>query len=742
MKRLKSSAFAKTLAFILCLLFAAGMFMSFMCVGVLYGYGGYTGGSLNTVLRNYLEPWCVDKMYNNMEGYRYGANPEELDSTIGMTFTIYDQDKKVVYDGLGSQSYMLETSPYGFWYPAEDSAAYNAWMWEEEASREGISPEPSVSTEPQTAAVQAEDAQSSPQPTEAVEEEPQPTASPEENETTLSGSISSPEPSISPAPTEAAQAPEPDTGTAATGDAQTQEPTAGPEPAEDSNQSAYVEVATARYSMVGYVLETVGENDEVAGMTQLLSYCYAYRNLMLGAMIAFALLALCCFAFLMAAAGHRSGSDEIQPGFTERLPFDVFTAAVAFLGVILMQLLIEFSTAGVNILKVIAFVMVFEAGVALCLWWSLSFARRLKLGNVLKSCISVRIILWCWRTFKKLLAFVGDALRGMALIPKATLIIFAILFVEFLWMVGFGSGGGFMIFSWFIERAVLVLLTAYVLLCMKKLLKAGEELSQGNLDYRVDTAKMRGPLKEHGEQLNRIGEGMNKAVNERMKSEHFRTELITNVSHDIKTPLTSIINYVDLLEKEEIDNEKAREYLEVLSRQSARLKKLIDDLIEASKASTGNLNMSLERCELGVLIDQCAGEYAEKLKAAGLELVVTKPEEPVTVMADGRHMWRVFDNLLNNVCKYAMAGTRVYINLDKEAGRATVTFRNISAQQLNISGDELMERFVRGDSSRNTEGSGLGLSIARSLVQLQKGELELTVDGDLFKVTLKFKTLD
>ena len=721
MKRLKSSAFAKTLAFILCLLFAAGMFMSFMCVGVLYGYGGYTGGSLNTVLRNYLEPWCVDKMLNNMEGYRYGADPEELDSTVGMTFTIYDQNGKTVYDGLSGKSYILKTSPYGFWYPAEDAAIYRAVVPSPTAEPEPtVSPEATVSPEPTV----SPEATVSPKPT---EESPEPTADSTAGEdSALSGAMSSPEPTAE-ALTQA-------------GAAQIAEPSSVP--AAEPAQPAYEQMPTERYSMVGYVLETVGENDEVAGMTQLLSYCYAYRNLMLGAMIAFALLALCCFAFLMAAAGHRSGSDEIQPGFTERLPFDVFTAAVAFIGVILMQLLIEFSTAGVNILKVIAFVMVFEAGAALCLWWSLSFARRLKLGNVISSCISVRIILWCWRTFKKLLAFVGDALRGMALIPKATLIIFAILFVEFLWMVGFGSGGGFMIFSWFIERAVLVLLTAYVLLCMKKLLKAGEELSQGNLDYRVDTAKMRGPLKEHGEQLNRIGEGMNKAVNERMRSEHFRTELITNVSHDIKTPLTSIINYVDLLEKEEIDNEKAREYLEVLSRQSARLKKLIDDLIEASKASTGNLNVSLERCELGVLIDQCAGEYAEKLKAAGLELVVTKPEEPVTIMADGRHMWRVFDNLLNNVCKYAMAGTRVYINLDKEAGRATVTFRNISAQQLNISGEELMERFVRGDSSRNTEGSGLGLSIARSLVQLQKGELELTVDGDLFKVTLKFKTLD
>lgn len=738
MKNLKSSSLAKILAFILILAFAAVMFISFMGVGVLYSYGGYSGSSLEGVLRNYLEPWCVNKMLNNMEGYRYGADPEELDSTIGMTFTIYDQNKKVVYDGLGSKSYMLKTSPYGFWYPAEDSAAYNAWMWEEEESREGIAPEISASTEPQTAAVQAEDAQSSPQPTEAVEEEPQPTAAPEENETTLRGSMSSPQ------STAAAQTPEPSASPAATAAAQTQEPAASPVTTAEPNQSAYVEAAPVpvRYSMVGYVLDTVTENSEVATMTRIISVCFAYSNLLLGVMVASALLALACFAFLMAAAGHRKGCEEIQPGITERLPFDVLTVLVATAGVILMQLLIGFSYGDANAAKLVAYVLIFEAGAALCLWWCMSFARRLKMGNVIKSCISIRLLLWCWRVFKKLMDFVGRTLKGMALIPRASVIIFGILFIEFFWIVGFGADGAVLVFGWFIERAVLVLLTLYVLLCMKKLLKAGKEISQGNMDYHVDTGKMYGPLKEHGEQLNRISEGMNKAVNARMKSEHFKTELITNVSHDIKTPLTSIINYVDLLEKEEIDNEKAKEYIQVLSRQSARLKKLIDDLIEASKASTGNLNVNLERCELGVLIDQSAGEYAEKLKAAGLELVITKPEEPVVIMADGRHMWRVFDNLLNNVCKYAMAGTRVYLNLDKAAGKATVTFRNISASQLNISGEELMERFVRGDSSRNTEGSGLGLSIARSLVQLQNGELELTVDGDLFKVVLRFKAID
>ena len=178
----------------------------------------------------------------------------------------------------------------------------------------------------------------------------------------------------------------------------------------------------------------------------------------------------------------------------------------------------------------------------------------------------------------------------------------------------------------------------------------------------------------------------------------------------------------------------------MLSRQSARLRKLIDDLIEASKASTGSLPVNPERIELNVLLDQCAGEYGEKLSAAGLELLVSKPEEPVTILADGRHMWRIFDNLLGNVVKYAQPGTRVYLDLEQAAGKAVVTFRNISRNRLNVSGEELTERFVRGDSARSTEGSGLGLSIASSLTRLQQGEMDLSVDGDLFKVTLRFDT--
>ena len=211
-----------------------------------------------------------------------------------------------------------------------------------------------------------------------------------------------------------------------------------------------------------------------------------------------------------------------------------------------------------------------------------------------------------------------------------------------------------------------------------------------------------------------------------------KTELITNVSHDLKTPLTSIVSYVDLLKKEELP-EKAAEYVEVLDRQSARLKKLTEDLVEASKASTGNLHVALESVDLGEFLEQAQAEYAARLLSAELEVVVQPPAGPLLARSDGRYLWRIMDNLLGNACKYAMSGTRVYLAAERREDRAVLSVKNISRERLNISADELMERFVRGDSSRNTEGSGLGLSIAQSLAALMGGKLELTVDGDLFK---------
>ena len=705
MKKLRSSLTAKVAASLLLVVLAVGMLYSAIGIGIMYEKGAYSGAGLAQVQERYLKPWCVSNMYNLMERYRYGELPENLDTIAGMGFAIYDEKDQLVYASQGIDDYILKTSPYGFNYPAE-SVIVNRIRGDENGVVITSPAEDPDFMEEENLPEEADVAEIA-----APAETPAGTESLAPTET--------PAPTESPAPTETP--------------APTPEPTAQPEEDTVPDINTFVK----RYKMVGYVLNDVDSNSHVGSMLRLLSFGYAHRTDFIWTLCGSAVLALLCFVFLMAAAGHKTGLEGVQSGLTERAPFDLFTVLISVAGAICCSIAVQFSYVDSMLLQLIGYGLVGAACVVLCLWWCMSLAVRLKLHTVIKSCICFRVLVWCWQMLKRLWVFAREVFLGMKLLPKATLVIGGILLVEFFWIC-ICEGNGGMLFGWFVERLVLVALTVYVLLCMKRLLQAGKAISEGDLDYHVDTARMRGPLKEHGEQLTQITEGMTKAVNERMKSEHFRTELITNVSHDIKTPLTSIINYVDLLEKEEIDNEKAREYLAVLSRQSARLKKLIDDLMEASKASTGNVTVNWERCELNVLLDQCAGEYAEKLKAAQLELVLTKPAEPVVILADGRHMWRVFDNLLNNICKYALAGTRVYLNLEQAGGKAVVTFRNISASQLNISGDELMERFVRGDSSRSTEGSGLGLSIARSLVQLQKGQLELTVDGDLFKVTLQF----
>lgn len=279
---------------------------------------------------------------------------------------------------------------------------------------------------------------------------------------------------------------------------------------------------------------------------------------------------------------------------------------------------------------------------------------------------------------------------------------------------------------------------AWVLSQLSELIEGARRLSEGDLSYKINTARLHGPFRKNAEMLNGIARGCAVEVERRMKSEHLKTELLTNVSHDIKTPLTSIINYVDLLKKTDLQPEEARGYADVLERQSNRLKKLLEDLIEASKASTGNIAVDLAPTDAAELLRQAVGEYSERLTAQSLETVLRVGCENCTIKADGRLLWRVFDNLLGNVVKYAMPGTRVYLDLIGQNDQSCIVVKNISREALNIDTDELMERFVRGDASRATEGSGLGLSIARSLTECMGGRFELSVDGDLFKVTLRF----
>jgi signal transduction histidine kinase len=271
--------------------------------------------------------------------------------------------------------------------------------------------------------------------------------------------------------------------------------------------------------------------------------------------------------------------------------------------------------------------------------------------------------------------------------------------------------------------------------------KGMEEIAKGNLDYQIDIEQMSGDNRQMAEEMNRVRDGLKQAVEAEMKSERLKTDLITNVSHDIKTPLTSIINYVDILKRENIQDEKIAGYIDILDRKSMRLKQLTEDLVEASKISSGNITLDMQEINLKQLIKQTNGEFEEKFSTKNLELVCSLPESEMIIKADGRRMFRVIENLYNNTAKYSMPHSRVYVTGELKGGKVIFSIKNMSEYALNFKAEELLERFVRGDVSRSTEGSGLGLEIARNLTVMQGGTFDLYVDGDLFKVTIAFDAI-
>ncbi len=314
-------------------------------------------------------------------------------------------------------------------------------------------------------------------------------------------------------------------------------------------------------------------------------------------------------------------------------------------------------------------------------------------------------------------------------------------FVQALIRLLFGSGSAVRIILILFKLAVLGALI-WEGIQRQRLLTGVRAMADGEGETEIPTQGLYRENIQMAEAVNDLGRGLRTALQEQMKSERMKADLITNVSHDLKTPLTSIINYVDLLKREKLDNPKAQEYLEVLDQKSQRLKQLTEDLVEASRASSGNVTLNIERIDLREVLMQTSGEFEERFHARGLKLVADYPEEPLFVEADGRRVWRIVENLYRNVEKYAMPNTRVYLNVERNGGMAEMSMKNISEQPLNISADELMERFVRGDESRSTEGSGLGLSIAKDLTELQKGTFNIYLDGDLFKVTVAFPCVE
>ncbi|MBO5968707.1 MAG: HAMP domain-containing histidine kinase [Clostridia bacterium] len=500
-------------------------------------------------------------------------------------------------------------------------------------------------------------------------------------------------------------------------------------PEEFSIESLYtVEIGISKDIMV---------YDELYWLNLLFTVMYALRFWIYAIGLGSLIIAILCFVFLMCSAGRRRGIPGVRASFLTKIPFEIPTVAVGFFSLLGYACIQDFSYYN-DVAFAIGIVLWAIVNVIMLIFWLMSLAIRIKLGTLLKNTIVFYILRFIWRVLCFCGRCIRAVIRAIPMIWKTIVFLGAVVIIQYILIIGNWGELDNLLVCWLLGNIIATFFIIYFVLMLIRLKKGAREIAEGKLDYKVDTKYLILDLKDHGEDLNRIRDGMNIAVDERLKSERMKTELITNVSHDIKTPLTSIINYSDLICREECENENIKEYASVLHNQSERMKRLLDDLVEASKASSGNIDIMLAECDARVLISQVSGEYYQRLADAGLDLVCTAPEDEIRIMADGRRLWRVFDNLMNNARKYALQGTRVYVSLEAEGERAVFRFKNISREALSVNADELSERFVRGDESRNTEGNGLGLSIAKSLVELQGGEFDITVDGDLFKVTVSF----
>ena len=563
--------------------------------------------------------------------------------------------------------------------------------------------------------------------------------------------------------------------------------------------SGYQDVMVAEFyyqELTGYTVsltlqEPVMRHSEVADALRLL---WSYRNALFGILAVSVLLFAVCAVYLCCAAGRKPGRDSVKAGGLNLIPLDAYALGVGLADVGIVWLLAEGMEYLLNQGLLFAAGTAAAAGYGACvlfvgfcfafaaqvktpggLWWRNSACGWCMRLLVAACRLAIRIIVWCWVQLEKLwnwalplgkrvLRAVWKLVKFFWLeLKKLCVRFFSVLEKCMIWLgKTLARFADLLPLTWQWLVAAFVLLFAlgitistervgWILLgvctvlavvlygsgAFGTLLESAKRMRRGDLDTKVDDGLLVGCFRDFAQELNGLADVAVVAAQKQLKSERMKTELITNVSHDIKTPLTSIINYVDLMSKPHTEEEQEL-YLEVLSRQSQRLKKLIDDLMEMSKASTGNIPVDIARVDAAEAVNQALGEFGDKLAKANLTPVFRRPEEPVEMLADGRLVWRVLSNVLSNAVKYALSGTRLYVDLTTLEGKVLISLKNISREELNVEADELMERFVRGDASRNTEGSGLGLNIAKSLMELQKGQLQLLVDGDLFKATLIF----
>ena len=480
--------------------------------------------------------------------------------------------------------------------------------------------------------------------------------------------------------------------------------------------SASTGLSAIQVAITATLLEKSGQAPSYSYL--VCSWLLAHTGLAIFLTVLCGLLTLFCFCFSMASAGHWQNHEGIHLTWLDKIPADVWIIA----------LLSAFFIGWDTFYSEWGQILFCAALIPVTLLFLCVFAAQCKAGTVIRGSLTARVLRLLWRILRGVTLWLWRIVTGIPLVWKTALVTAALAFLEFILYVSPSRDPLFLV-----VKVLEILAVLAIALNLRTLEKNGKQLSEGDLSTPVDTKRLFGAFRRYGQAMNRLQSGMESAVQEQMRAERMKTELITNVSHDIKTPLTSIVNYVDLLKKEDIPSPAAREYITVLDRQSKRLKKLTEDLVEASKASSGALPVDLQPTDVSVLFSQITGEYQDRLADCHLTLVTQPPAGQPVVLADSKLLSRVMDNLVSNICKYAMPETRVYVSGVTADGQMTMSFKNISRAELNISPDELMERFVRGDTSRHTEGSGLGLSIARSLVHLMGGTFRLSIDADLFR---------
>ena len=494
-----------------------------------------------------------------------------------------------------------------------------------------------------------------------------------------------------------------------------------------------------------HILYTPAEDPDSDVSSFLYHICKADKAGLPG-MVGMILLGLIALVLFVICAGHRSGKEGISLNFIDRIPLEIAAlillfielAGMFFTGEVLGLFIFSDGLEGsfdFNELVFFSSIAIFVLAL-----WALVFlgtlAVRIKSKTFWGNTLFVKVMVFLWSRMQKAGRWISEniPLAVRVFIPLPVILIVSCAEFGYIQDISLGLAALFAL-----GRIAVVAILLYLVWGYSRLRAGAVRMAEGKLDEPVNVKYLSPDFRFFAEKLNSVGESIQLAVGERMKSERMKTQLITNVSHDIKTPLTSIINYVDLLGKEDISEAEKKEYLEILAKQSDRLKKLIQDLIDASRASSGAMEVNMEETDLCTLVRQVVGEYQDKFEASGLTLISKKVDGPVKVMADSNLLWRVMDNLFTNALKYSMPGTRVYVETRELDGSVSFSISNVSKSELGISEDELMERFVRGDKSRNTEGSGLGLSIARSLMELMGGELRLKVDGDMFKAIIMLR---